>query len=58
VSFAVGFAVVPWLETDGLVAVFCILAALVFVIDASAVGIYFYGKRLRQRDARLKVFLF
>ncbi|OAG40130.1 hypothetical protein AYO21_05608 [Fonsecaea monophora] len=58
VSFAVGFAVVPWLQANGLVAVFCILAALVFVIDASVVVIYMYGKRLRQRDSRLKVFHF
>ena len=57
-SFAIGFAVVPWLEKDGLITVFCVLAALVFTIDASAVVIYLYGKRFRQRDARLKIFLF
>ncbi|KAK5043067.1 hypothetical protein LTR13_000838 [Exophiala sideris] len=58
VSFAIGFAVIPWLERDGLVTVFCILAALVFVIDMSVLIIYLWGKKLRQRDARLKVFHF
>ncbi|KIW90070.1 uncharacterized protein Z519_09501 [Cladophialophora bantiana CBS 173.52] len=58
VSFAVGFAVVPWLELDGVVAVFVILAVLVVVIDASALRIYLFGKKLRQRDTRLRIFLF
>lgn len=58
VSFAVGFAVIPWLELDGIVAVFVILAVLVVVLDASALVIYIFGKKLRQRDARLKIFLF
>ncbi|KIW12694.1 hypothetical protein PV08_09972 [Exophiala spinifera] len=58
VSFAVGFAVVPWLELDGIVTVFIILAVLVVVIDAAVLVIYFFGKKLRQRDARLRIFLF
>ncbi|KAK6373736.1 hypothetical protein LTS17_008229 [Exophiala oligosperma] len=58
VSFAIGFAVVPWLEQNGVVTVFCILAALVLAIDAAVVTIYLYGKKLRQRDSRLKIFLF
>lgn len=37
ISFAIGFAVVPWLELDRLIAVFCILAALVLVLDASII---------------------
>lgn len=58
VSFAVGFAVVPWIEQNGIVTVFCVLAALVFAIDASVVVIYWHGKKFRQRDARLKIFMF
>ncbi len=57
-SFAVGFAVFPWIERDGIVAVFCILAALVFVIDGSVIFIYFFGKKLRKREGRLRIFLF
>lgn len=53
-----GFGVIPWLEQNGIVAVFCIIAGLVFVIDACAVLVYIYGKRLRERDAGLKIFLF
>ena len=49
---------VPWLDLDGVVTVFCVLAALVVVIDVSVVVIYFLGKKLRQRDAQLKIFLF
>ncbi len=46
------------MERDGLIAMFCILAALVFVIDSSAVFLYIFGKSLRARDGRLKIFLF
>lgn len=53
-----GFGVIPWLEQNGIVAVFCIVAALVFVIDAGAVLIYIYGKQLRERDSRIKILLF
>jgi hypothetical protein len=58
VSFGMGFGVIPWIEQNGIVAVFGTIAALVFVIDAAAGLIYIYGKQLRQRDSRLKVFLF
>ncbi|OAL45661.1 MFS general substrate transporter [Pyrenochaeta sp. DS3sAY3a] len=58
VSFAMGFGVIPWLEQNGIVTVFCIVAALVFVIDAAVIFIYIYGKQLRERDSRIKIFLF
>jgi hypothetical protein len=58
VSFGVGFGVVPWLELNGVVTVFGILTGLVLFIDAFVLVIYFYGKRLRQRDTRLKIFPF
>jgi len=58
VSFGIGFSVIPWVERAGLISVFCILAALVFVIDASAGLLYIFGKRLRARDGRLKIFVF
>ncbi|KIW67166.1 hypothetical protein, variant [Phialophora macrospora] len=58
VTFGVGFGTIPWYERDGPVTMFCILAALVIVIDAGAVLLYIYGKRLRHHDGQLKIFLF
>lgn len=58
VGFGIGFAAVPWLEKDGLLAMFCILAALVFVIDGSGIFVYFYGKRMRAWFSRKKIFIF
>jgi hypothetical protein len=58
VTFSVGFGTIPWYERDGPVTMFCILAALVIVIDAGAVLLYLYGKRLRHHDGQLKIFLF
>ncbi|EXJ70650.1 uncharacterized protein A1O5_05640 [Cladophialophora psammophila CBS 110553] len=58
VSFAIGFAVVPWLKLNGIIPVFCILSAMVIVVDAFAMVIYIWGKRLRERDARLRVLAF
>jgi len=58
IFFAIGFAVVPWVEQNGPITVFCILAAIVFVIDCGAVFLYVFGKRLRARDGRLKIFPF
>lgn len=58
VTFGVGFGIVPWVEKDGPVAMFCILAALIVVIDAGALPLYIYGKRLRQRDGQIRIFWF
>ncbi|KAH8816701.1 major facilitator superfamily domain-containing protein [Xylogone sp. PMI_703] len=58
VSFGVGFAVFPWIDRDGIIAVFCILAALVAIIDSSVIFIYIFGKRLRAREAQLRILLF
>jgi hypothetical protein len=51
VSFAVGFAVIPWIDRNGIVAVFCILAAMIFVVYASFAFLYIFGKSLRKGDA-------
>jgi hypothetical protein len=58
IFFGIGFAVVPWVELDGLIAVSSILAAMLMFVDSLAVLVYFCGKRMRARDARLKVFPF
>jgi hypothetical protein len=58
VSFAVGFAVIPWIDRNGIVAVFCILAAMIFVAYASFAFLYIFGKSLRKGDAQKKIFLF
>jgi hypothetical protein len=46
------------METNGLIAMFCTLAAIVIVVDSGAIFLYIYGKRLRARDGQLKIFLF
>lgn len=58
ISFAVGFAVIPWIDRNGIVAVFCILAAMMFAVYASFAFLYIFGKNLRKRDAQKKIFLF
>jgi hypothetical protein len=58
ITFALGFGVQPWVNTDGLIAVFCIFAGLLVFVDLWAIFFYIYGKRLRARDAKLKIFLF
>jgi hypothetical protein len=58
IFFAIGFAIVPWVKQNGLIAVFCILAAILFVVDLGAVVVYLFGKRARARDGRLRIFPF
>ncbi|KIW16772.1 hypothetical protein PV08_03962 [Exophiala spinifera] len=54
VSFGVG----PWLNLDGDITVFCTLAALVFAVDCGWIIVFIWGKQLRRRDSRLKIFWF
>lgn len=58
IFFGIGFAVVPWIELDGLIAVSSILAAMLVFVDSLAILIYFFGKRMRRRDGKLKIFPF
>jgi hypothetical protein len=54
----VGFAVIPWIDRNGIVAVFCILAAMMFAVYVSFAFLYIFGKSLRKGDAQKKIFLF
>lgn len=58
ITFGLGFGVQPWVDRDGIIAVFCIFAGLIVLVDSCAIILYFYGQRLRGRDARLKLFIF
>jgi hypothetical protein len=55
---AVTFGIAPWLERDGDITVFCVLAAMVFVVDSGWLILFFYGKKLRKRDSNMKLFFF
>jgi hypothetical protein len=58
IFFGIGFAVVPWIELDGLIAVSSILAGMLFFVDSFAILVYMFGKHLRVRDGQLKIFPF
>lgn len=58
IFFGIGFAVVPWIELDGLIAVSSILAAMLVFVDSLVILIYFFGKRIKARDGKLKIFPF
>ncbi|KAJ9604691.1 hypothetical protein H2200_010805 [Cladophialophora chaetospira] len=58
IFFGIGFAVVPWVELNGLIAVSSILAEMLFVVDSLAIVVHMFGKPLRVRDGKLKIFPF
>jgi hypothetical protein len=57
-SFGIGFGVVPWLELDGVIAVFWILAAMIIVMNTFAVVVWKWGKTLRKLDGPKRVLIY
>jgi hypothetical protein len=58
VYFGIGFGIEPWVERNGLIAVFCIFSALTFTFDASGIFVWYFGKRLRAKDTMKKIVTF
>ncbi|KAH8816731.1 major facilitator superfamily domain-containing protein [Xylogone sp. PMI_703] len=56
--FGIGFGIEPWVEKDGLIAVFSIFAGIVFLFDVASVLVWYYGKRLRVKDTAKKIIPF
>lgn len=50
-SFAVNYGITPWLNANGYLKVYCILAGIGFVWNASLFVMTRYGRALRERTA-------